>query len=176
MRTSLYFALLLSLASGCSNSKESAFDLAYPSQWTFSVEGPVSGYLLVVNTGIGPLQLDTLHVDAVTDDHPQATVQIDTKPFTARKLEPGEAGGQLSLLSKSLLVDSGLVAEPLVDTSSDYLSIGLVDAPEGTYDVHATAKLSIAHQQVTLPFTIHVVPGPTVYADPAGGSRVSFKR
>lgn len=176
MRRYQSIMLLAGLVGGCSGNEESSFDLAYPSEWTFSVAGPVSGYLVVVNTGSDPMQLDGLHVDSVTDDHEQAVVQIELKGFAPRTLDPGRASGFLTPLSKTVLVDSGLVPEPRLDDASDYLSIGLLDAPEGTYDVHADVKLSLAHQQVTIPLTIHMVPGPVIYADPAGGKRMSFSR
>jgi hypothetical protein len=168
--------LALGMFSGCSSSeKDPAFDLVYASEWKFSVEGPVSGYLAIVNTGDQPLSLTTLQVKAITDDHPAAAVKITTTPFSTT-IPAGQAGGFLTPLSKSVLVDNGLLREKRADTNSDYLSIELANAPQGTYDIKATLELALDGVSAKLPITIHVVPGPTVAADPQAGKRIKLYR
>jgi hypothetical protein len=160
---------------GCSGKEPAAYELAYPSEWRFSVAGPVGGYLAIVNTSDAPLSLETLKVKSITDDHPTASVKITTSPF-ATSVGPNEAGGFLTPLAKKVLVDSGLVSETRVDTNSDYLTIEIADAPEGTYDIKATLEISLDGLTTKLPMTIHVVPGPTIFANPDVGKRIKVFR
>jgi len=147
-----------------------AFDIAYPSDWKFSVAGPVDGYLLVVNTGAVPLNMGGLQLVSISDDHPTANVRINAYPFETTVL-PGQAGGFLTPLSKNVLVDSGLVPELRTDVNSNYLDIELVNAPAGTYDINVDLTLNLDNVAVPLSFVVHVVPGMVVFADPLIGKR-----
>ena len=173
MRTqSIVLGFVIALAA-CS-STDQTFDVAYASEWKFSVDGPVGGYMLVVNTSNAPLHLDTVQVVSVTDDHPVANVQIVAKPIQPVAIAPGKAVGMLTPLSKAVLVDSGFVQDSWQSTDAhDLLSIGLMNAPKGTYDIHATANLVVVGKPVSLAFTIHVVDDTTVFADPSTAARVS---
>jgi hypothetical protein len=148
-----------------------SFDFAFASEWTFSVNGPVDGWLLVVNTGSIGFDASTLEVRKVSDDHPTAVVLVHAHPSTGIIL-PDRAGGELSLLSASLLVDSGLVTEQRVDTDSSYLDLEFVDAPAGQYDIHAEVTVALLDRELTLPLVVHRVPGPVVYADPQQAMRL----
>jgi len=168
-------ALIIAVvAMGCSG-KERAFDVAYSSEWKFSVAGPVSGYLVVVNTSEDPLNLSTLQIKNVSDDHASASLAISVTPSNAI-IQPGKAAGFVTPLSQKVLLDSGIVKEPRVETSSDLLNIEILNFTDGTYDFHATAEMSLDGVTTALPLTIHVVPGPEIYADPMIGKRVAVSR
>jgi len=153
-----------------------AFDVVYPAEWKLSVSGPAEGFVMVVNTSQKPLSLATLQVKSVTDNHPMAEVRAVAPTAPTSVLSPGMAGGELSGLARDLLVGPGRVGEPRTDTEASSLALELADAPAGTYDVAATVTLSLDGRDVALPMTLHVVPGPTVYLDPAAGRRVQVYR
>jgi len=154
-----------------------AFDVAYPSEWRFSVNGTISGYLLIVNTSLNPLDLSTFEVVSISDDHPMAIVRVTAPTAFSEALGPGFAAGELSGLSQDVLVDSGLVTEPNHLTEADFLRLDIEDAPNDTYDIGAEVTLSIDDIAVELPMTIHRVAGPNpVYADPLVGRRVMAYR
>ena len=150
-----------------------AYDVVYAKEWKFSVAGPVDGFVLVVNTGKAPLSLASLTVKSVTDDHPTASVRISASPSTAT-LAPGTAGGKLSGISDGLFLP--VAPEPRADAGASYLAIEVADAPPGTYDIDAEATIRLDGVDATLPMLIHVVPGPTVYADPITAARLSLNR
>ncbi|MBK7078178.1 MAG: hypothetical protein IPH44_38525 [Myxococcales bacterium] len=150
-----------------------AYDVVYAKEWKFSVAGPVDGFALVVNTGKAPLSLASLTVKSVTDDHATATVRITASPATS-SLAPGTAGGKLSGLADTLFAP--MAPEPRGDASTSYLAIEVADAPPGTYDINAKATIRLDGVDATLTMLIHVVPGPTVYADPIAAARVSLNR
>jgi hypothetical protein len=152
-----------------------AFDVAYPSEWRFSVAGPVSGYFLVINRGVTPLSMSSLQLKSIDDDHPTAFLRINANPL-GTTIAPGQAGGSLTPLAKTVLVDSGLVTEARTDTDSDYLSIEIVNAPTGSYDINATLKLGLDNRDIMMPMILHILPGPTVYADPQVGKRTTIFR
>lgn len=152
-----------------------AFDVAFPNQWRFSVQGPVGGYLLVINRRAIPLSMESLFVQSIQDDHPTANVRVMSNTG-ATTIPPGAAGGSLSLASEMVLVDSGIVTEPRADVDSDYLSLEVLNAPSGTYDIHVMLTLGLDNLDVPMLMTIHVVPGPTVYADPEAGTRTTIYR
>lgn len=81
-----------------------AFDVAYPAEWRFSVAGPVSGFVLVVNKRPNPLALSSFQVSSISDDHPTATVRITSPGAFGAMLPANNAGGALSMLSEQLLV------------------------------------------------------------------------
>lgn len=150
-----------------------AYDVVYAKEWRFSVAGPVDGFALIVNTGKAPLALASLEVKSVTDDHPTATVRITASPAVGL-LAPGAAGGKLSGLAEAVV--SPMAPEPRGDTSTSYLAIEVADAPAGTYDINARATIRLDGIDASLPMVIHVVPGPTVHADPIAAARVSLNR
>lgn len=152
-----------------------AFDVVYPREWRFSVSGPVSGYLLIVNRGPVALSTNTLQVKSISDDHPIAIVRVNaTIPSTF--IPSGEAGGKLSPASTAVLVDSGLTTETRTDIDTDYLTLEVDNAPAGTYDINVMLVLGLDNLDAPMPMVIHVVPGPVIYANPEVGNRVTVYR
>ncbi|MCE9574541.1 MAG: hypothetical protein K8W52_15440 [Deltaproteobacteria bacterium] len=172
----LSFSALAVVACTDRSGPDPAFDVAYPAAWTFSVSGPADGFLVVVNTSDKPLDMHTLAVTSVSDDHPSAEVRATVSATPRAVIPPGMAGGLLSGLSRDLMVSSGLVPEAFSDSSTSYLALELTNAPPGTYDIAAKVSLTLDGRDVALPLTIHVVPGPTVYLDPADRRRVQVFR
>jgi hypothetical protein len=152
-----------------------AFDVAYPHEWKFSVAGPISGYVVIINTSDAPLSTSSLALKSITDDHPTAVVRVTVTEYDAT-IAVGKAGGLLSIMSRMILVDSGKVPEPRVETMSDYLTLEIGNAPEGTYDIQAMLTLSLDNVDIPMPMTIHMVPGPEVWANPLAGKRVMLTR
>ncbi|MCW5806619.1 MAG: hypothetical protein KIT31_29920 [Deltaproteobacteria bacterium] len=152
-----------------------AFDVAFPKAWRFSVAGPISGYLLVINRGVTPLSMTSLNLVSITDDHPTAFARVTASP-SKESISPGLAGGALSGLSQNILVDTGLVTETRTATTADYLSLEISNFPQGTYDIHVELKLELDGLTFTMPMTVHVVPAPTILADPLVGTRVTVFR
>lgn len=152
-----------------------AFDVAYPHEWRFSVEGPVGGYLLVINTSSTPLNTSSLALKSIEDDHPSAVVRVTVTGYDAT-LSPGQAGGYVSMLSRLMLVDSGLVSESRVETDSNYLTLEIGNAPAGSYAIQAMVVLSLDNVDVPMPMTINIVEGPDVWANPLNGKRLKLSR
>jgi hypothetical protein len=147
------------------------FDVAYPKEWKFSVEGPISGYFLIVNTSATPINSNTLELKSIDDDHPTAIVRVTVNPGTTQ-ITQARASGSLSGLSQQLLVGSGLVTETRVDTTHDYLTLEIQNIPTANVDIAVALEISISGIRIAMPMTIHVVDKlPTVYADPMIGER-----
>lgn len=172
MRTVI--GLMLLVSTSCS-SKEPAYDLAYASEWNFSVEGPVGGFLLVVNTSNRALDLTSFQVTSVTDDHSTAKVQVEAKPVSGT-LPPRNVAGFVTPVSEAVLVGGGTVPEQRVDTRTDFLSIAISDAPPGVYDIRATVEVKLDGITTRLPLVIHHREGPTIYVDPVAGRRINVQR
>ncbi len=153
-----------------------AYDIAYPSEWRMSVAGPATGFVVIVNTGTAPLSLSTFQVVSLSDDHPTAVVRVTSPGSFGETIQPDTAAGFLSGLAEQLLIGAGLVPEPWTVRSSDFLSLELLNAPAGTYDVGVNLAIELDGRPAALPMTIHVVPGPTVYLDPLVGRRVTVYR
>jgi hypothetical protein len=150
-----------------------AFDVAYPDQWKFAVEGPIGGFLEIINTSDQSTTAATLAVKSITDDNPTGRIEVVATP-SSLTIFPGEAAGKLSGLSEQLF--ASLVTEPRTNFGSDYLSMKLVGFPQGTYDIEATLVITLNELDVTMPMTIHHVSGPGAFADPLRGKRISIFR
>jgi len=151
------------------------FDIAYPNEWRFSVAGPISGYFLAINTNNVALDMTTLELKSIDDDHPSAIVRVTVTP-SPTVIEPATVGGALTPLSRQVLLDSGLVTEPRSDTASDYLTLEIENAPNGTYDINVDLIIAIDSIRIPMPMTIHMVPLTTVFADPLIGKRKAIYR
>lgn len=82
----------------------------------------------------------------------------------------------MSQVARPFLIDNGLVQETRTDVNSDYLSMELLDAPEGTYDINVQVVFGLDGVDAPMNMTIHVVPGPTIFVDPEAATRVSLFR
>ncbi len=152
-----------------------AFDIAYPNEWRFSVAGPISGYFLAINTSAADLNMSSLELKSIEDDHPTAIVRINVTP-SPTLIPTGQVGGHLTPLSEQTLIGTGLVTEPRADTMSDYLSLAIENAPDGMYDIAVDLVIAIDDVRIAMPITIHMVPLTVVFADPLIGKRIAVYR
>lgn len=152
-----------------------AFDVAYPSVWRRSVPDQLPFDLIVINTSTSPLSMSSLVLKSISDDHPTATVRFILAPLSTT-VATQRAGGLIVPLAEPVLIGSGLVPETRVDTNTSYVDYEIVDPAPGTYDITADAILTLDGIDVPLHFVIHMVPGPTIYADPEQGTRASFSK
>jgi len=107
------------------------YDIAYGSTWEFNVDQEVPGWIAIVNTGTAALDLSTLRVLDVSDEHP--TMNLTARVISAStRLSPGQVGGQLTPVTKRVTVDAGLVTDPTVDTTVDYLGFQLLNFTDTT--------------------------------------------
>jgi hypothetical protein len=150
------------------------YDVAYGSTWEFNVNQAVPGWITLINTGTAALDLSTLRVVSVSDEHPTMNLTASVNAVTTR-LGVGQVGGHLTPVSRRVTVEAGLVTEPTVDTSADYVTFDLLnfsDSNDVTFN--GTITLEIAGRRVELPMTFHVSPltGPVLF-EPSLGRRVS---
>lgn len=154
------------------------FDVAYPKEWKFNIEGPISGYFLIINSGTNPINGNTLELKSLDDDHSTAIVRVDVNPVDA-VIAQGTASGSLSGLSNTLLVGTGLVSEARVNTDVNYLTLGVQNIPDiatGMLDINVSLAISIEGIRIALPMKIHVVPFDGIYADPISADRLPVYR
>lgn len=151
-----------------------ALDVAYPNEWRRSVSSTLPFDLIVIGSGTEPVPLSSMVIKSVDDDHPTATVRILLTPsdFT---VAVGEAAGFIAPNAEPLLAP--IVSETRVDTAEPgYLEWQILDAPSGTYDIATHLVLVIDGNDVVIDFVTHMVPGPTIFADPEAGKRLSVFR
>ncbi|HEY0993249.1 MAG TPA: hypothetical protein VGD80_39625 [Kofleriaceae bacterium] len=150
------------------------YDIVYGSNWEFTVDQEVPGWIAIVNTGTASLDLSTLRVLDVSDDHP--TMNLTARVISAStRLQPGQVGGHLTPVTKRVTVDAGLVSDPTVDTSVDYLGFQLLNFTDTTeVRFNGTITIEIANRAVQLPMVFHITPftGPILF-EPSLGKRIS---
>jgi hypothetical protein len=150
------------------------YDIVYGSTWEFNVDQEVPGWIAIVNTGNAALDLSTLKVIDVTDDHP--TMNLTARVITAStRLQPGEVGGHLTPVTKRVTVDAGLVTDPTVDTSVDYLGFQLLNFTNSSeVRFNGAITIEIANRTVQLPMVFHITPftGPILF-EPSLGKRIT---
>jgi len=149
------------------------YDVAFPEEWKFSIEGPISGYLLIINTSPNPLDLSTFEIVSVVDDHPTLNTVITAPTAFNQQLGPGWAAGSLSGLSQDVLVDSGIVTEGNFYPDDNFLTLGFENMPAGTYDFTVTLTLAVEGHEVAMPMVIHHIDDAAIWADPQVGKRVT---
>lgn len=152
-----------------------AYDLAYPNVWRRSVVDELPFDLMIVNTTDHPIQMSSLILTSVTDDHPLATVRMKLGSLSSA-VPVGMAGGSIVPIAEPLLIDSGLVTEPRADTMTSYLAYEIVDTPGGTYDIAADVGLELDGVAAQLHFVVHMVTGPTIFAQPELATRTVVVR
>jgi hypothetical protein len=150
------------------------YDVAYGSTWEFNVDQEVPGWIAIVNTGTTALDLSTLKVIDVTDDHP--TMNLTARVISAStRLQPGQVGGHLTPVTKRVTVDAGLITDPTVDTSVDYLGFQLLNFTDSSeVRFNGSITIEIGRRAVTLPMVFHITPltGPILF-EPSLGKRIS---
>jgi hypothetical protein len=150
------------------------YDVAYGSTWEFNVDQEVPGWIAIVNTGNTALDLSTLRVIDVTDDHP--TMNLTARVISAStRLQPGQVGGHLTPVTKRVTVDAGLITDPTVDTSVDYLGFQLLNFTDSSeVRFNGSITIEIGSRAVTLPMVFHITPltGPILF-EPSLGKRIS---
>lgn len=150
------------------------YDVAYGSNWEFNVDQEVPGWIAIVNTGTASLDLSTLKVLDVTDDHP--TMNLTARVISAStRLQPGQVGGELTPVTKRVTVDAGLIPDPTVDTSVSYLGFQLLNFTNST-EVRFTGSITIeiANRPAQLPMVFHVTPLTSgILFEPSLGKRIS---
>lgn len=152
-----------------------AFDIAYPNVWRRTVVDQLPFDLMVINTSDAPISMSSLAIKSISDNHPTATVRLVKMP-AGTMVPPHKAGGFIVPLAEPILVGSGLVPEVRADTNSSYLEYEIIDAPVGTYDIVTDAIMTLDSSDFFLHFTIHMVEGQTIYADPEAGFRLSVSK
>src|SRR5262245_61147523 len=150
------------------------YDVVYGSNWEFTVDQEVPGWIAIVNTGTSALDLFTLRVLDISDDHP--TMNLTARVISAStRLQPGQVGGHLTPVTKRVTVDAGLVSDPTVDTSVDYLGFQLLNFTDATeVRFNGVITIDIANRAVQLPMVFHITPftGPILF-EPSLGKRIS---
>ncbi|WP_428267230.1 hypothetical protein [Haliangium sp.] len=140
-----------------------AYEIAYVNDMTFDPSAgqlDIIGFLVVINTGEISLDLSATRVQSFYDDSAQVGYTLSLEGDTTTALQPGEAAGGLSPLATQSIIGSGLVSEPLVDTTYTF-RMALNNLPSDALDVNAQAVLNIDGQNIALSFTIHFVPEAT---------------
>jgi hypothetical protein len=151
-----------------------AYDIVYGSTWELNVDQAVPGWIVIVNTGTPPLDLSTLRVIGISDDHPTMNLTATPGRLTTQ-LAAGQIGGHLTPVSERVTVDAGLVAAPMIDTTVDYMTFQLLNFTNTTeVMVHGTITIQIGSRTAELPMTFHITPlsGPILF-EPSLGQRVS---
>jgi hypothetical protein len=150
------------------------YDVVYGSTWELNVDQAVPGWIVIANTGTAALDLSTLRVIGVSDDHPTMNLTATPAQLTTR-LAAGKIGGQLTPVSQRVTVDAGLVAAPTVDTTTDYMTFQLLNFTNSSeVMVHGKITIQIGSRTAELPMTFHITPlnGPILF-EPSLGQRIS---
>src|SRR5262245_46461512 len=151
------------------------YDVVYGSNWEFTVDQEVPGWIAIVNTGTAPLDMSTLRVLDTADDHPTMNLTARVLRPSTTRLQPGQVGGQLTPVTKRVTVDAGLVSDPTVDTDVDYLGFQLLNFTDATeVRFNGVITIDIANRAVQLPMVFHITPftGPILF-EPSLGKRIS---
>jgi hypothetical protein len=150
------------------------FDIVYGSTWELNVDQAVPGWIVIVNTGTAPLDLSTLRVIGVSDDHPTMNLTATPAQLTTQ-LAAGQIGGQLTPVSHRVTVEAGLVAEPTIDTTKDYMTFQLLNFTNTSeVMIHGNITIQIGSRTAELPMTFHITPltGGILF-EPSLGQRIS---
>jgi len=150
------------------------YDIVYGSTWELNVDQAVPGWIVIVNTGTAPLDLSTLSVVGVSDDHPTMNLTASPAQLTTQ-LAAGKIGGQLTPVSHRVTVEAGLVAEPNVDTTTDYMTFQLLNFDNSSeVMVHGKITIQIGSRTAELPMTFHITPlNGGILFEPSLGKRIS---
>ncbi len=145
------------------------FDVAYPKQWRFAVDTTMGGYFLIVNTGATTLDMSTLQLKSLTYD--TSTIVLVTATPLAVAVPPGSSAGALSMESTNLLINTQLVPEPRVNTTANFMTLGLQTHVPGNYDINVAIVLRLGGVDIPMSMVINVLDTQITYADPVLGFR-----
>lgn len=151
------------------------YDAIYGSTWQFTVASGVSGWIAIANTSGDTLDLSTLEVIGVEDDHPTMALSATLTNEARPQLPFGMAAGELTPVTQQVTVDAQLLPEPRIDTDKTYLTFELLNfdnSADVTFDGAIT--IAIEGRRARLPMTFHVFDdGGTIFFEPSLGKRVS---
>jgi hypothetical protein len=150
------------------------YDAVYGSTWEFNVNQAVPGWIAIANTSDDTLDLTTLEIIGVEDDHPTmnltAVLTADARP----QLPFGMAAGELTPVTQRVTVDAGLLPEVRIDTGTTYLTFDLLNFDNAAEVTFAGAvTIAIEGRRAKLPMTFHVTPlNGGILFEPSLGKRV----
>lgn len=149
-----------------------SFEMAYVSEFTFSTNiAAVGSTGVIINTGVGNLDLSTISVVSSTHDHPTATI-TPSVGSPAGTVPVGQYAGSLSPLATQLIIDSGLVTEPEAAGASFSLSLSFSGLTAS--DVRMTTVIEAGGSEIALHRLFHFVAGGSTAFDSV--SRVESDR
>jgi hypothetical protein len=147
-----------------------AFDVIYVDEWELSYDVPTAGSVVIVNKGTSRLFFDTLHLKFIDDDSPTVVaIAAVTKP--TGQLDHDEAAGNLAEEAKPVI--AALPEERIVEGTTNVLRVDFLATGNTTFELQVSVVLQL---DVSLPMTIHHVPGPVVFDNPLHATRVSVYR
>jgi hypothetical protein len=125
-----------------------SFDVGYINVWRLGTDATsMSAYhwVRVANMGTSPLDLSTMAITNVSDDHNQIVVTVSVEPGITTQLNPGYSAGSLIPSTAQLIVNSGVMNEPAQDSSTMLIGITATNLPTpGLWlGVNAEATLQI---------------------------------
>lgn len=137
------------------------YDIAYVNELTFSNNiASISSFVVVVNRSAVDLNLALTEVVMFSDDNVAVNWTFSELGTSPALIPPGRSAGELSPLATQRIIDSGLVPEPRVTGSGFNFSMQFSNVPANTtFNLNGQATISIQDERLTLPFTIHFVPG-----------------
>lgn len=137
------------------------YDIGYVNELTFSNNiSSIGSFIVVVNRGTAALDLAMTDVPQFSDDNATVVWTFAKAGASATVLPPGQSAGELSPLATTKIIDSGLVSEPRVMSSGFNFSMQFSSVPATTtFNLNGQATISVQGKRITLPFTIHFVPG-----------------
>lgn len=139
------------------------YDIGYVNEMTFNSNTTaigISSFVVVVNRGMAPLVLAMTDVPQFSDDNATVGWTFAKAGTSMTMLPAGQSAGELSPLATTRIIDSGLVSETRVMGTGFNFSMQFSAIPSGTtFNLNGQATISIEGKRITLPFTIHFVPG-----------------
>lgn len=138
------------------------YDIGYVNEFTFNSNSTaigISSFIVVVNRGMAPLALAMTDVPQFSDDNATVGWTFARSGTSMTMLPAGQSAGELSPLATTRIIDSGLVSEPRVMGTGFNFSMQFSSIPANTFNLNGQATISIEGKRITLPFTVHFVPG-----------------
>jgi hypothetical protein len=138
--------------SGDADPMQRAFDFGYISEWVVDGANHNAGeplsldvFVRIANVGVPALALSSGTVSGIADDNPTSFDVTDATwdAWDATPLlDPGRSAGALSPQIELLVVGSGIMAEPVQDSTTSAFRITVANFPSSA--IWVTVNLSIA--------------------------------